>query len=308
MKVHLALLVVAAGASVAATSMPWEPPPQAVADDGPRFETQHWPPTGAALRGRDVYERWCIGCHGDNGEGDGSASMWLDPLPRNFQAGNFKFRSTPSGELPTEEDVLHVITCGLQGSSMPGFPLVPEQQRRDVARYVLYLAEFGLVEYEASDLLADGMTLEEVLDEELDDIVEEMRIDAWEDAWPVSIEPAPEWDEDSVELGRELYQAQCVACHGETGRGDGSSSFALRDWKDARVVPRDFTTGVFRAGSSAKDVFLRLKVGVNGTPMPQIYGSDEELWAITHYILSLQDPESRVEPHPTSCDAHRDDR
>ena len=38
--------------------------------------------------------------------------------------------------------------------------------------------------------------------------------------------------------------------------------------------------------------------------MPSVYGSDEDLWAITHYILSLVDETTRAEPHPTSCEAH----
>jgi mono/diheme cytochrome c family protein len=282
-------------------------PPATVAQASePEFTFDHWPPDKAAARGRVVYESRCIGCHGDGGQGDGAAAVWLDPLPRDFQAGNFKFRSTPSGELPTEEDLMHVVTCGLQGSSMPGFPLMAEHHRRDVVAYVLYLATFGMLKSEVDDMLSDGDPLDEVL-EELPELAEEIMYDAFEDVWPVTVEQPDEFDEDMVEEGLALYEAQCVACHGATGRGDGPSSFTLRDWKDAQVVPRDFTTGVFRAGSTPRDIFLRMKAGVNGTPMPSVYGSDEDLWAITAYILSLQDEASRVAPHPTSCDAHASD-
>ena len=115
-------------------------------------------------------------------------------------------------------------------------------------------------------------------------------------------------DEDSIARGRELYETQCVACHGATGQGDGASSYHLRDWKDTQVLPRDFTTGVFRAGSAPEDVFMRMKSGLNGTPMPAIYGSDEDIWDLTHYILSLRDVTSSVTAHPVSCDAHGDER
>jgi hypothetical protein len=95
-----------------------------------------------------------------------------------------------------------------------------------------------------------------------------------------------------------------VACHGASGVGDGSSSFHLRDWKNTVVRPRDFTSGIFRAGSTPKDLFLRMRTGLNGTPMPSVYGSDEDLWDITHFIISLKDPDSTHRPHPVSCAAH----
>ena len=69
-----------------------------------------------------------------------------------------------------------------------------------------------------------------------------------------------------------------------------SSSYTLRDYKDSLIRPRDFTTGVFRAGSTAKDLFLRLRGGLNGTPMPSIPGTDEEIWAQVYYVLSMRDP------------------
>lgn len=291
-----ALLLTARGAAPPAQNA--EP-----SQPGESFTLAHWPPRGAAARGANVYARLCIGCHGDEGRGDGPAVRWLDPLPRDFQAANFKFRTTPSGELPTEEDLLHVVTCGLQGSSMPGFPLVPESLRRDVVAYVLYLARYGLLSAEVGYLLEDGDSLTDVL-ADLPELEAEVMADAFEEVWPVGVELPPEMDEDTIARGRELYLAQCVACHGDGGRGDGASSFALRDWKDARVVPRDFTTGVYRAGSTPRDIFLRMRTGLNGTPMPSVYGSEEDLWAITHYLLSLQDETTLVAPHPVSCAAH----
>ncbi len=270
-----------------------------------RFGLQHWPLDDAAARGRVVYEEKCSGCHGPEGLGNGDAAAWLDPRPRNFQAGRFKFRTTPSGELPTIADIAHVVRCGLSGSAMRSFPLMPESARNDVAAYVRSLAEFGLVRAEVEYFMEeDDMTLQEVLDEEYDELVPDILEGAYESVWPVSVEQRPEMDADSIEQGRVLYEAQCVACHGATGRGDGSSSYHLRDWKDAPILPRDFTTGIFRAGSAPKDVFLRLRTGLNGTPMPAVYGSDEELWHLTHFILSLIEDDLRAEPHPVSCDAH----
>ncbi|MGH7318661.1 MAG: cbb3-type cytochrome c oxidase subunit II, partial [Candidatus Rokuibacteriota bacterium] len=56
-------------------------------------------------RGKEVYERRCVGCHGQNGDGNGPVATFLDPRPRDFRLGAFKFRTTPSGSLPTDGDL-----------------------------------------------------------------------------------------------------------------------------------------------------------------------------------------------------------
>ena len=124
-----------------------EPPPPAQVSETVDFTLDDWPLTSAsATRGRVVYERNCIGCHGEQGLGDGPSAEFLDPRPRNFQAGNFKFRTTPSGEMPQRDDIVHVVRCGLQGSAMRSFPLMPQREIEDVADYVLYLTDFGVVQ------------------------------------------------------------------------------------------------------------------------------------------------------------------
>ncbi len=308
----LLLLMAGGAASIAllAAFGPPSPAAEAPADGttptGEVFALELFPPSEAARRGQEVYLRNCVGCHGPQGRGDGPAAAFLDPLPRNFQKAKFKFRSTPSGELPTDADLLHVVTCGLKGSAMPGFPLMPDPEKRDVVAWVRHLAEYGLVRNEVEYVMQDEhLTLKEVLDEHLADIVAEMRTDAYENVWPVTVPPDPGPSAERIERGRQLYQAQCVACHGAGGRGDGSSSYHLRDWQDAEIRPRDFTTGVFRAGSTPADLFLRMRTGLTGTPMPAVSGSDADLWALVHYILSLKDPEAaRDAVHPTSCEAH----
>ena len=60
------------------------------------------------------------------------------------------------GQLPFEDDVFRTVTCGLPGSAMPGFPLVAEQQRRDVVTYVLDLAVFTQAKIVAEVLVERG--------------------------------------------------------------------------------------------------------------------------------------------------------
>ena len=66
------------------------------------------PPDAArASRGKAVYERNCISCHGEQGDGRGYSAQWLDPRPRDFTRAIFKCRSTPSG---TRSTVCHSPT------------------------------------------------------------------------------------------------------------------------------------------------------------------------------------------------------
>src|ERR1043166_9220595 len=66
--------------------------------------------------GKQVYTKWCAGCHGDNGAGDGQGARHMIPPPRDF-TGNvlYQIRSTPSGQLPTDADILRSIDEGLPG-------------------------------------------------------------------------------------------------------------------------------------------------------------------------------------------------
>ena len=54
---------------------------------GPNFELYN--------QGRYVYERNCLICHGDRGDGNGEVAKDLPLKPRSFREGWFKFRSTP---------------------------------------------------------------------------------------------------------------------------------------------------------------------------------------------------------------------
>ena len=81
--------------------------------------------TGHAKDAATNYRRYCAGCHGDLGDGEGENAVWLDPKPRNFTLATFKCRSTPSGSLPTDEDIYNTVGRGLQSSNMPSAPQVP---------------------------------------------------------------------------------------------------------------------------------------------------------------------------------------
>src|ERR1044071_8746472 len=77
------------------------------------------PADGSGAQGKVVYQQHCAACHGSTGQGNGPASVWLFPRPRNFSAGLFKIKSTPGAALPTDADLFNTITRGMPGSSMP---------------------------------------------------------------------------------------------------------------------------------------------------------------------------------------------
>lgn len=212
-------------------------------------------------------------CHGTNGNGQGPAARWLFPAARDFTAGLFKIQSTPSGSLPTDDDLLATLTRGMPGSSMPGFLHLTERQRRDVIQYLKRLATHtngnGAVTNRFEEASQRGQS-----------------------TTPIGVPAEPPATPRSRARGEELYvRMQCFSCHGETGMGDGlSAPFLIDNWGNP-APPRDFTAGRFRGCSDGRDLYLRIATGLSGTPMPP-FGeevlSEVDRWALVQYIQSLR--------------------
>lgn len=97
--------------------------------------------------GRRVYETYCIGCHGQNGMGDGEAAQFLLVPPRNFVNGTYKFfYYGETGPLPTDQSLVTTIRNGVAGSAMPAFPLLTDQEVNEVIVYIKSLRQGGWVE------------------------------------------------------------------------------------------------------------------------------------------------------------------
>src|SRR5580658_2630776 len=76
---------------------------------------------GNGSQGKVVYEKYCALCHGEQGDGKGHYGEDTTPVPRDFRQGTFKWRSTPSGSLPTDADLEKTLVTGLYGTSMSSF-------------------------------------------------------------------------------------------------------------------------------------------------------------------------------------------
>jgi cytochrome c oxidase cbb3-type subunit 2 len=209
------------------------------------------------VRGRAVYERRCVGCHGVKGDGNGPAATFLNPRPRNLTLGAFKFRSTPSGSLPTDGDLYRTLTRGVRWTAMPTWHELPEQDRISV---ITYIKTFST---------------------------------RWKEEKPeppIPIGDPPKATADLLARGKELYvQAKCWQCHGNGGKGDGPSADDLKDDLGFKIRPADFTRGQFKGGGDVRDMFRAMTTGLDGTPMPSFADSmkEDERWAISYYVLSF---------------------
>jgi len=207
--------------------------------------------------GREVYQARCVGCHGKEGDGNGLAATFLSPRPRNFTLGVFKFRTTPSGSLPTDGDLYRTVTRGVRWTAMPTWHELPDKERLAVVTYVKTFSS------------------------------------RWKDEQPepaATINDPPKATAELVTRGKDLYRkAKCFQCHGDGGKGDGVSAPDLTDDLKFPIRPADFTRGQFKGGSTVRDVFRTMTLGLDGSPMPSFADSmsEEERWAISYYVLSL---------------------
>ena len=100
-------------------------------------------PAAAQVDGGAVYERWCVGCHGVDGSGDGPAANTMLPRPRDFTRALYQIRTTATGQLPTDEDMLHVIEVGMPGTAMPGWEnVLSENERLAVVEHLKTFSRF----------------------------------------------------------------------------------------------------------------------------------------------------------------------
>ena len=211
-------------------------------------------PARGEADGRSVYNRHCSLCHAVDGSGAGvAAPLFLFP-PRDFTKGVYKFRSTGSGQLPTDEDLKNAIAHGLPGSGM-----VPQDQ---------------------------------LTDEELSAVISHIK--AFSPRFATSSAPRlakipTETPRESapIERGREIYiEGGCPQCHGDSGKGDGPSAASLS------VPPADLSGRPLKSGASARDIVKTIVTGLDGTPMPSydLMFSDADVWALAYYIESLATP------------------
>jgi cytochrome c oxidase cbb3-type subunit 2 len=215
--------------------------------------------SGHADAGRQLYFRYCWGCHGFRGDGNGENGQYLNILPRNFVAATFKCRSTPTGTLPTDQDLFNSLERGLINSNMPSWIELTDQNRADLVAFIKMFSPRWKTE-KAGD--------------------------------PIPVPPEPKLTLESIKHGQQLFQKlECWKCHGQEGRGDGPSASTLTDSNDQPIRPYNFAAGSrFKCGTTNHDVYKIFMSGLDGTPMPSFADvvKPDEAWDLVHFLRTLQ--------------------
>ncbi len=208
-------------------------------------------------RGRNIYLHMCAFCHGKDGNGGGVAVDYLFPWPRNFRTGIFKFRSTPTGALPRDEDLYRTIVKGVPGTSMPAWG--PALSPQDTWALVNLIKSFS------------------------------SRFSAEAPGESIKISEPPAATPEILARGKALFTEQkCYRCHGNSGKGDGELSDSLLDaWKHAVFVHDVTNPMAFKSGSTPREIFRTLSTGLDGSPMESFSHIPEaDRWALVHFVRS----------------------
>jgi mono/diheme cytochrome c family protein len=285
-------------------------------------------PFGGSADGkqRGLFRQHCAHCHGVTGDGAGPTAAFLNPFPRDYRQGVFKFKSTERNGKPTTADLKRILQEGIPGTAMPSFLLLPTDEIEALVEYVKYLSVRGQTE---TNMAIELFSNEEDIEPKKEAIIEnylQPAIDAWAAAEEQVVNPparsesqTPQDLRESIAKGRELFfrkDAQCTKCHGITALGDGNDGGPDKDqlfddWnKDKKndeltywllpakqpLRPRDLRMGIYRGGRRPLDIFRRIHQGIPGTPMPA-GGRDEknptgplkpeEIWNLVDYVRSL---------------------
>jgi mono/diheme cytochrome c family protein len=249
-------------ADEARTTEPWKP-------DLP--DPDQW------SRGNYVYEQNCQVCHGQHGDGRGELSATLQPKPRSFRRGVFKYGSTPPGKLPTNEDLARVIRNGLAGTGMGVFG--DRLSPNDLKAVTEYIKSFSR---------------------------------KWRDtknyAPPLAIPTLPRWWNDPsararhASDGSKIFAVSCASCHGEKGDGQGIAAATLLDqWSDP-IRPANLLAPLLHCGNQPGDLHRVLLTGIGGTPMVSFEGilSVEQRWDVIAHVIALRvEVDSRSDSVPT---------
>jgi len=215
--------------------------------------------TGHAKDGAMNYRRYCAGCHGDLGDGEGENAVWLDPKPRNFTLATFKCRSTLSGSLPTDEDLYNTVGRGVQSSNMPSWNPLSDQARVDLVAYVKHFSDRWKTDKAGT---------------------------------PIEITAEPAVTAERIQAGQSLFQKlECWKCHGVEGRANGPSADTLTDDLNRPIKPFNFHDQTsFKCGPEDRDLYRIFMTGLDGTPMPSFADNvkPDEAWDLVFYLRTLQ--------------------
>ena len=245
--------------------------------------------------GKRIYLEHCYACHGLDGGGNGPAAKGLVPPPRNFKQGLFKFGHVLAGSGPlSDADLYRIVSKGLHGSAMLPWDL----EKPGLMAVIQYIKTFAPKVWEGEDKkLGEEVALSK-------------------DPYGLAHRSS------ALAKGKEVYhlEANCQTCHRAYVSKEEFQAMNLKvngdklelddieeDFhelknqeseylfdgteRSAKTLPPDFTWHPIRSAQTAEELFLRLKAGVGGTTMPSWHEvlSDDDIWAVSHYVRFLMD-------------------
>jgi mono/diheme cytochrome c family protein len=278
----------------------------------------------ALARGAVVYRRWCMQCHGESGAGDAAHATESGPAPRDYRQGVFKFVSAfPPANAPKKglgavgkarrTDLARTIRAGVDGTIMPAFPQLTEQEVEDAVSYVIHLAVRGETEFGTIAKITNVGKLTENDPDfnggELDWLFVQNLV--WvlynwgaAEAHAIPVPPNPVKTESdrlaAAVRGFKLYNSAefgCASCHASYGR---VQQLKWDAWGGV-VQPRNLTLGVYRGGRRGEDLYARLYGGIGPSGMTAFHdrvanqpaGQPNKLWDVVHFLQALPDPTDR---------------
>jgi mono/diheme cytochrome c family protein len=258
-------------------------------------------------RGSILYRRHCMHCHGLAGDGRGPTGPWVNPHPRDYRRGVFKFVSTGLAlrdRKPRRDDLKRTLRQGIDGTSMPSFGLLDPHELEYLASYVIHLSLRGEVEFDTlSRLLTDPEknTLDRLRDSDEPSITQHVYSTAarllirWTESnsdKPIVAPPYTEPGDDkqrlaSISRGHQLFiTAGCVGCHTDFGR---QVPYKYDVW-GTLVRPANLTVSTYRGGRRPIDIYWRIKGGIPGANMAPPELKDEDYWHLVNFVRALPYP------------------
>ena len=259
----------------------------------------------AKMNSEELYQLRCATCHGETGAGDGPAADFLYPRPRDFTAGLWKYKTSPGDLPPRDRDLFNSIKSGLTGTSMPAWSsMFTDPQIEGLVKYIKRFDTAGI------------WAPLDALDEDFDDDGHYIKDNILVITEQESTQGQIGFSDESVALGKDIFEENCRKCHGEEGRGNiTSGEFLDDDWGYrtwARDLTKPWTWRVTEVSSgnnqtapsteqrdeTIRNIYTRVSIGIRGTPMPAHRavdaGEDDAItadgrWHVANYVYSLRE-------------------